>query len=399
MTSGTCARRAKRYTGEEVTPAASSARVLRLLGMATWLVAGAPVWIRLARQPGQLLSPRWAAWLTLALLFGASFWLAALFLERGRRGPLCRVLVGAQAVAALGMASLAPGGLLGALLVVVSAQLAGVVGPTAGWAWMAAQTSAFGAILVPALGLQNAATLAAVFAAFEAFILYTSEIAERERRSSAELARVNSQLVAAQARLSDSSRADERLRISRDLHDVAGHHLTALSLALEAARHAPPEQAPELLARAQGLTRRLLQDVRRVVGALRDPEVEDLGRALQAVGEGIARPEVHVAAPDVLRVEDAGTARATLRCVQEIVTNAIKHSDARHLWVEVAPSVGGLKIRARDDGQGISTINAGLGLRGMQERLEALGGRLHVASAAGRGFEVEAWIPLAETAE
>jgi signal transduction histidine kinase len=116
------------------------------------------------------------------------------------------------------------------------------------------------------------------------------------------------------------------------------------------------------------------------------------------VGEGIVRPQVHLAAPDRLRVDDADTARAALSCVQEIVTNTIKHSDARHLWVEITPRVGGLAIRARDDGQGSATISPGLGLRGMKERLEALGGKLHVASAAGRGFEVEAWIPLRGTA-
>jgi signal transduction histidine kinase len=386
------------YTGP-MTSAAGSARFLRLLGLATWLAAGASGWALLAQRPGELLSPRWATWLALSCLFAGSFWLSTSFLESGRHGRVCRLLLAAQTLAALGMALAAPSSLLGALLVVVAAQLAAVVGPAAAWGWVAAQTLGLCAIFVPALGVHRALALAAVFAAFEAFSLYTSELAARERRTSEELARVNRELMAAQSLLADRSRAAERLRISRDLHDVTGHHLTALSLALEAARHAPPGQTAELLARGQDLTRQLLQDVRRVVGALRDPEVEDLKRALQAVGEGIVRPQVHLAAPDVLRVGDGEAARAALSCVQEIVTNTIKHSDARHLWVEVATRVGGLAIRARDDGQGRSTINAGMGLRGMKERLEALGGKLHVASAAGHGFEVEAWIPLGGAAE
>ena len=374
--------------------AARTARFLRLLGLATWLAAGASGWIELAQRPGQLFSLRWASWLLLSCLFGASFWLSSSCSELGRGGSGRRVLLVAQTLAAWGMALVAPSGLLGALLVVVAAQLTGVVRPAAAWAWVIAQTLGLCAILATTLGAQSAWTLAAVFAAFEAFSLYTSEVAAQERRASEELARANRELTAAQGLLADRSRSAERLRISRDLHDVAGHHLTALSLALEAARHAPREQTADLLARAQALTRRLLQDVRRVVGALRDPEVEDLGRALQTLGKGIERPQVHVAAPDALRIGDADTARAALNCVQEIVTNTIKHSHAEHLWVEVAPSAGGLTIRAHDDGQGASSISTGLGLRGMKERLEALGGSLHVASAAGRGFEVEAWIPV-----
>jgi signal transduction histidine kinase len=223
-----------------MTSAARSARFLRLLGLATWLAAGASGWTLLAQRPGQLLSPRWATWLALSCLFGGSFWLSTSLLESGRRGAACRLLLAAQTLAALGMALAAPSGLLGALLVVVAAQLAGVVAPAGAWAWVAAQTLGLGAIFVPVMGVPRAVSLAAVFAAFEAFSLYTSELAARERRTSEELARVNAELVAAQGLLADRSRAAERLRISRDLHDVAGHHLTALSLALEAARHAPP---------------------------------------------------------------------------------------------------------------------------------------------------------------
>ncbi len=393
MTSGTCGRAQRLYTGR-VDSAAGSTRFLRLLGLATWLAAGASAWIDLGQRPELLLTSRWAAWLGLFGVFGGSFWLTFPLSERGRAGA-CRALVGAQTLATLGMALLVPSALLGALLVVIAAQLAYVVRPPVAWFWVIAQTLAMGAILLPSKGASTAATLAAVFGAFQAFSLYTSDIAARERRSARELARLNRELMAAQALLADRSRAAERLRISRDLHDVAGHHLTALSLAFEAARHAPPEQVGELLVRGQALTRQLLQDVRRVVSALRDSEIADLNQALEAVTAGIHRPKVHLVAPQSFHIGEPDKAHAALRCVQEIVTNTMKHSDAQNLWLEVGPASGGLMIRAHDDGQGASTISAGLGLKGMEERLQALGGRLHVASTAGRGFEVEAWIPLA----
>jgi signal transduction histidine kinase len=143
------------------------------------------------------------------------------------------------------------------------------------------------------------------------------------------------------------------------------------------------------------LTRQLLQDVRRVVATLRDSEGADLEHALAGVGAGLCKPRVHISAPDALGIEDPDRARAALRCVQEIVTNTVKHSEAENLWLELAPSPDGLTIRAHDDGRGVSTINAGMGLTGMKERLESLGGRVTFASREGRGFDVEAWIPVA----
>ncbi len=394
MTSGTCAEFPGLYTAR-VSSTGPSSRVLRFLGLAAWLAAGAPVWVELARRPDLLLAPRWAAWLALFCAFGAGHWLALSLLERGRPGHACRALVAAQTLAALGLAAVEPRGLLGVLLVVVAAQLPAVMAPFGAWSWMIAQTVALVAIFVPSIGTSGALTLGTAIGAFQGFSLYTWDIAARERQATQELARVNGELLAAQGLLAGRSRAAERLRISRDLHDVAGHHLTALSLALEAARHSPTEQVGELLERAQVLTRRLLQDVRRVVSALRESEVEDLGRALEAVSAGIERPHVHLATPEALRIEDPDKADAALRCVQEIVTNTMKHSDAQNLWLEITPSPGGMTIRAHDDGHGTSAIRDGLGLRGMKERLEALGGRVNVASTAGRGFEVEAWIPLA----
>ena len=305
----------------QVRPPAGSSRVLGLLGLAAWLAAGASVWGQFARRPELLLSPRWAAWLLLFCVFGASYWWALACLERAPSGSLCRVLLAAQTLAALGLAVIEPRGLLGALLVVIAAQLIGGVGTVRAWCWMIAQTVTMGALFVPAMGAATAWTLAGAFAAFEGFSLYTWEVAARERQSSRELTRVNAELLAAQSLLAARSRADERLRISQDLHDVAGHHLTALSLALEAARHSPAQQVGELLARAQALTRQLLQDVRRVVSALRDSEVVDLSQALGALSAAVQRPHVHLTAPEGLRIGDADKARAALRCVCLLYTS------------------------------------------------------------------------------
>lgn len=369
----------------------------RLLGLGTALVAGAPIWIRLWDRPQSALDPQVAVWLGAYAVFAIGFWLATALAQLGRSGLRCRALLAVETIAVVVMAVAAPNGLGGALLVVVAAQAAEMVSVAAALVWVVIQTLGFGAALVRG-GVDGGWTLAAVFVTFQCFAVYTAAVAARERSAREELGRANAGLRSAQERLAESSRAEERLRLSRELHDVMGHHLTALSLSLEAARHAPADQARELVERAHALNRRLLQDLRRVVSALRDESDLDLARALVELGAGIDQPRLHVTVPDGLRIDDPERARATLRCVQEIVTNTIRHAAAQNLWLELEHRPDGLRIRGRDDGRGAATITAGVGLGGMRERLESLGGRLNVTSVQGQGFQVEALIPHARGA-
>src|SRR5207247_561697 len=104
-------------------------------------------------------------------------------------------------------------------------------------AWASAQTAVYGALLFarqPGLG---AAVALAAYGGFTAFAVYAGWIAEREAKQREELARLYAELKSTQALLAESSRLAERTRIARDLHDVLGHHLTALSLSLEVASH------------------------------------------------------------------------------------------------------------------------------------------------------------------
>jgi signal transduction histidine kinase len=79
--------------------------------------------------------------------------------------------------------------------------------------------------------------------------------------------------------------------------------------------------------------------------------------------------------------------------LQEIVTNAVRHSGARNLWVRVTREDGALVIDARDDGAGCDRVSFGNGLRGMRERVEALRGSLEAITARGKGFEVRVMLP------
>ncbi|MFA9432164.1 sensor histidine kinase [Egicoccus sp. AB-alg2] len=212
----------------------------------------------------------------------------------------------------------------------------------------------------------------------------------RVERSRRELAETHTQLRAATTLLEDQSRGTERLRIARDLHDVVGHQLTALTLELEVASHHATPPAATHLERARTIARTLLRDVRDTVDELRE-ERPDLAGLVADVVADVPRPAVHLSIDEALTVDERRTV-AVVRCVQELLTNAIRHTDARHLWIDVTvDDASGLLLTARDDGNGTHEVVLGNGLRGMRERVEALGGT--ATFAGGAGFPVTVRVP------
>jgi signal transduction histidine kinase len=214
---------------------------------------------------------------------------------------------------------------------------------------------------------------------------------DRQRRK--ELASANEQLLAAQALLADRARLAERLDISRELHDSIGHHLAALNVQLELARHQTEGTARDTVVQAQAAGRRMLTEVRSIVTTWRDEASLEVGAALRRLAVEMREPAIIVDIESGLEVKDALPARALIRCAQEIVTNAIRHANARHVWLELATDRGGVRLVGRDDGCGRDVVELGNGLRGLTERAEALQGRVDVSSPSGGGFVVEMWVP------
>jgi len=367
------------------------AGLLRWGGLAAWLGVGLPIWLQISTvTPARL-----AGWLPAWLLFAATFWLTAGSRELPRKIALA--LLAFQAACVIFIVGILCNGYEGTLLVLVAMQLASRLSRRAGLAWIGVQTVLLGiaigihwsprpALLLtpPYLGCQILAFL--VFAALE-----------REARGREELARANAELRSARELLAQSSRAAERLRIARELHDAVGHRLVALSLNLEVASHRVEGEALEPIQVAQSLNRQVLTDIGEIVDTLGRAQRLDLRRALEAMTEEIPRPRVHLRLPDdldELTVEDAGVAHLLLRCCQEIVTNAAKHAGAENLWLDVTQEDGAIEVRARDDGRGAEAVAAGRGLAGMRKRLESAGGSLEVATRPGMGFAVAALVPV-----
>lgn len=213
----------------------------------------------------------------------------------------------------------------------------------------------------------------------------------REQRMRRELAEAHVELQAAGVLLEASARTAERLRISRDLHDLIGHQLTVLTLELEAARHREGDRAREHVDQAGRVARDLLADVRSTVDALRTDPRDGLAASLARIGADAPGLDVAVEVADGVR-PDEEQAAALVRAVKEIVTNTLRHADARELWIDLGLDGGTVRLTAADDGRGAADARPGNGLTGMRERFEALGGG--AAFDGGDGFRVSAWMPV-----
>lgn len=374
---------------------------LRAAGVSAILLASIPGFLivtGVARIGGaRELSPgRFAIWLGAGLLFTVAFWMSSADYGREARRSRSRLLLVVQSAAALTMFHLICTGLKTTLLAVVAAQLGLFVPLGAGLVWVAVQTG-----LLASLGVQHWGVFVSIgwtlyALPFEALAMFTSYFAASQARVSRDLRRANAELRVTQELLARSSRMAERVRISRELHDVAGHDLAAMSLQLEAARHQVEGPARDAVEKSQELARRLLEDVRVVVRVLRREPAVDLRTVLDPIVEEIASPRVHLSIAEALEVTDPERAHTLVRCVQEIVTNAVRHAHGENLWIEIFQNADGLEVRARDDGRGSEDVRPGLGLRGMRERLERVGGRLEIDSAPGEGFRFHAWMPAPE---
>lgn len=366
-----------------------SQAVLIFAGLLGWALACAAGISALAER-GALRLPWLLAQLAFVLGFLVNTW-RPLTLNRGRveQGALVVQLGMALYIAASVEPRLAI-----YLFVIMAGEAAFSFAPWTASGFVVVQTAAVGVVWLRRGGAEIDLLTTGKFAGLELFALGVAILAVRESRARLELFRLHSELLATRSLFEESLRHAERVRIARSLHDEIGHQLTALSLQLEIASHSVAGPTASTVAKAQQLTRDLLASVRSVVGALRDSEPLLVEPALRILSSGIPYPRVHLEVPENLTVEQPAQAEALFHCVQEALTNAVRHAAAANVWVQLAGSGEGVEVRVRDDGRGVRTVAPGHGLQGMRERLEEVGGNLEVESALQRGFEVRAWVPL-----
>ncbi|WP_303747063.1 sensor histidine kinase [Stenotrophomonas pigmentata] len=380
----------------------SHTRVLRLAGLFTWALVSLPlVYTQYAPEEGVLQPAAGEAiWLFVAYLTfgGCYFWLTRGLNAAGHTSWYDRLALLLLTVSALVVSYLSATGLGSILMMVAAGVIPWLLSRWVGVIWLVLSQLAVLPVynLILGLPLFEALLQSLLYGGFSMFIFVTSLVARQQTQAREEQRRLNAELRATRLLLAESARVNERTRISRELHDLLGHHLTALSLNLEVAGHITEGQAQEHVRQAHTLAKLLLTDVREAVSQLRESGAIDLAAALRPLTERVPSLDIHLQIDDPFSVEDPERAHVLLRCTQEIITNAVRHAGARNLWINVERDAAQVVISAHDDGIGgdFEEIMPGNGLRGMRERLAQYGGVLDVSARSGEGFRLRASLPL-----
>jgi signal transduction histidine kinase len=379
----------------------SHTQLLRYAGLFTWAVVGIPLvlnsWYFPVGDAEELLAtaPDILGSTIAYFVFGAAYWLVTRDLGVRRPRKFDIALLAVLTISAIAFSKLTGTGLGSILLMLVSGVIPWLMPLGAGVAWLVLQHVP----LVPVfegLGFTTvfAVLQAIMYVGYSSFTFITGLVAKQQAQAREEQRRLNAELRATRALLAESSRMSERLRISRELHDLLGHHLTALSLNLEVAGHLAEGKALDHVRQSHTLAKLLLTDVREAVSEMREERGIDLSSALRVLVEGVPALQVDLALPERLQLDDPERAQVLLRCAQEIITNTVRHAGASHLILHVTQDGQGIRLEAKDNGRGCEQPKPGNGLRGMRERLSACGGQVAIITATGQGFALDIRMPL-----
>ena len=228
---------------------------------------------------------------------------------------------------------------------------------------------------------------------------WNAELEARVESRTLQLRRVTQQVISAQE--------DERRRVARELHDETSQLVAAIAMGLDAAAAAPqPPRAK--LQELRGLVERMHEGLHRLIVNLRPSVLDDLG--LAAGIEWLAEHQlarIGVAARCELdEIQDLRLAPeleiTIFRIVQEAIANIARHAAAESVLIQGSATDTGLTIEIEDDGCGFDAKHAsegpgslrGVGLLGMRERVDLVGGSLEIDSAPGQGTRVKLTVPV-----
>ncbi|MFE6825471.1 sensor histidine kinase [Streptomyces sp. NPDC057690] len=220
------------------------------------------------------------------------------------------------------------------------------------------------------------------------------------------------ELRAAREELARRAVEEERLRFSRDLHDLLGHTLSVIVVKSEAARRLAPRDMDAALSQVtdiEAVGRQALTEIREAVTGYREGSLAgELDRARSALTAAGVEPSVSRSGPP----PDPRTAALLGWVVREAVTNVVRHSDASHCGITVSGTPERVRLTVTDDGSGSGgeggsdcdhgdtggdsccAPGGGTGLTGLRERLAAAGGTLTAGPGPRGGFTVTAELPV-----
>jgi len=198
--------------------------------------------------------------------------------------------------------------------------------------------------------------------------------------------------------------AEERNRLSREMHDTIGHRLTVASVQLEGVQKLiakDPARAEKMAETVREQVREALSELRQTVATLREPLEADLPleASLKRLVNGFEEATgiiIHLMLPETFPDMSAAHRLAIYRTAQEALTNVQKHAEAQQVWLQVSRQENILTLRVSDNGKGVKEYEdiSGFGLRGIQERAAQLGGELLLEDRKGGGTQVCLSLPV-----
>jgi signal transduction histidine kinase len=225
---------------------------------------------------------------------------------------------------------------------------------------------------------------------------------ERELRGSQDRLRVSYDRIRHLSRRLLGEQEAERARIARELHDDINQQIAILSMELDWLRSDQlPVHSAKRLSRAVETTQGISTSVRELSHRLHPSRLELLGlvAGLDSLRRDLSPPHLSIAFVhhDVPTVIDQDIALCFFRVAQEALGNAVKHSDARHVSVELTGAPSSLALTITDDGKGFdveSVRNGGLGLVSIRERVESIGGLLEIQAFPASGTCLRVAVPI-----
>jgi len=240
------------------------------------------------------------------------------------------------------------------------------------------------------------------------FLHIVMDITER-KRAEEQLQTSHEQLRSLSAHL-ESVREEEKKKIARDLHDEASQLLASLNVHLEAAIETLPEgstKTKKLLERSQAISLRILDELHKLIYDLRPALLDELGLvpAISSLADShltVSGVKVKFSTTGKIRRLQPSLETTLFRVIQETFNNIVKHAHAKNVLLIMAFRKDRVNIRIKDDGAGFDIKQAdssknslkGLGLLGIKERINLIGGSMIINSSPGCGTEIKLEIPL-----
>ncbi|MBP7917273.1 MAG: histidine kinase dimerization/phosphoacceptor domain-containing protein, partial [Arenimonas sp.] len=282
-------------------------QLLRYAGLFTWVMVGIPLiyaWQQGFAEHG-LLSRSMLGWVLSFLAFGMLYVLVAGKLSVNRRGWRDALYLFFLTLSAVSVSYYSSTGLGSVLLMVIAGILPWILTLSFGLIWLVlSHLTVIPVFIFGPMDLTwwEALMQSLLYAGFSTFVFVTGYVAKLQASAREEQRRLNAELRATRTLLAESSRVGERLRISRELHDLLGHHLTALSLNLEVAGHLTEGLAQEHVKQSHSLAKLLLADVREAVSEMRHGGSIDIVATIEPLLQSVPNLQIEFKADRDLRL-------------------------------------------------------------------------------------------------